>query len=75
MIVSGANNRTLLAVDLLFEAHLHIDVPMEKALAERFTQTDFRLIVLPYARYAISNVTAQMSIPPIVIPLLALQAP
>ena len=36
---------------------------------ERFVDSEFRLILVPYARQFVSSTTAQMGIPPLVIPL------
>ena len=73
LTVVGEGERLLLEVEVTFEAHLHGKKPVNKIFAEQFAQSDFRLIVLPYARYFISDITAQMSVPPIVIPLIATQ--
>jgi hypothetical protein len=59
----------VLQVQCEFEAHLHGPEPVSKAHVERFVDSEFQLILVPYARQFISSTTAQMSIPPLVIPL------
>lgn len=59
----------VLNVECEFVAHLHGPEPISKASVERFVDSEFRLILIPYARQFVSTTTAQMSIPPLVIPL------
>jgi hypothetical protein len=62
-------DRPALHVECEFEAHLHGPEPISKAYVERFVDSEFGLILVPYARQFVSATTAQMSIPPLVIPL------
>jgi hypothetical protein len=59
----------VLSVECEFEAHLHGVEPISKVFVERFVKSEFRLILVPYARQFVSSITAGMSIPPLVIPL------
>jgi hypothetical protein len=59
----------VLRVECEFEAHLHGPEPISKVSVDRFVDSEFALILVPYARQFISATTAQMSIPPLVIPL------
>lgn len=61
--------KPVLLVECEFEAHLHGPAPISKACVERFVDSEFRLILIPYARQFVTATTAQMSIPPLVIPL------
>jgi hypothetical protein len=58
-----------LVVECEFDAHLHCAEPLSKVFVERFVSAEFQLIVVPYARQFISSTTAQMGLPPLVIPL------
>jgi preprotein translocase subunit SecB len=58
-----------LSVECEFEAHLHGHEPIPKTLVERFVQSEFQLLLIPYGRQFVSTITAQMSIPPVVLPL------
>jgi hypothetical protein len=58
-----------LLVECEFEAHLHATDPISKAFVGRFVNSEFKLILVPYARQFVASVTATMSIPPLVIPL------
>jgi hypothetical protein len=59
----------VLSVECEFEAHLQGLEPISKAFVERFVKSEFRLILVPYARQFVSSITAGMSIPPLIIPL------
>lgn len=59
----------VLTVECEFEAHLHGPEPISEASVKRFVESEFRLILVPYARQFVSSVTATMSIPPLVMPL------
>jgi hypothetical protein len=60
-----------LKLSCVFEVHMHSKTPVEGAMAERFTKTDLRFILLPYARHFVTDMTGQMQIPPVVLPLAA----
>ena len=68
-IQESEQTRPVLHVECEFEAHLHGPEPISKASVERFVDSEFGLILVPYARQFVSATTAQMSIPPLVIPL------
>lgn len=61
--------QTALEIECIFEVHMHAAPPFESTMAERFTKTDLRFILLPYARHFVTDATGQMQIPPIVLPL------
>lgn len=63
------DSKPVVSVECEFEAHLHGKEPISRACVERFVEQDFRLILIPFARQLVSSTTAQMSIPPLVIPL------
>jgi hypothetical protein len=65
----SAEAKPVLLVECEYEAHLHGPEPLSVAFIERFVGSEFQLILVPYARQFISSTTAQMSIPPVVIPL------
>ena len=62
-------SRPVVTIECEFEAHLHGEKPLNAAFVERFVGSAFQLIVIPYARLFVSSVSAQMSIPPLVLPL------
>jgi preprotein translocase subunit SecB len=59
----------LLTVECAFEAHFHTKGGPDKEFAKRFTESEFRLVVWPYFRQFVSDMTARMYIPPIIPPL------
>ena len=61
-----------LTIECSFAGHFHSSTSeVRRELADRFTQSELRLILWPYFRELVSNLTAKMSIPPILIPLSA----
>jgi len=59
-----------LRVACSFEVHIHATGnPIPRTMVERFTAAELRLILLPYARQFVSSITAQMQIPPVILPL------
>jgi preprotein translocase subunit SecB len=59
-----------LTIECGFQGHFHCgasEVPRE--FVDRFTQSELRIILWPYFREFVNDITAKMSIPPILIPL------
>jgi preprotein translocase subunit SecB len=63
-------DRVALKIECVFEVHMQASSSVEPSMAERFSKSDLRFIVLPYARHFVTDVTGQMQIPPIVLPLI-----
>lgn len=61
-----------IAVECTYVAHFHCDgCEVTREFAERFTQSELRLVVWPYFRQFVNDATARMAIQPIVIPFSA----
>jgi preprotein translocase subunit SecB len=61
---------TALTIECEFAGHFHCgDSELSHELADRFTQSELRIILWPYFREFVNDITAKMSIPPILIPL------
>lgn len=59
-------------VECMYVAHFHCDgCEITREFAERFTQSELRLVVWPYFRQFVNDATARMAIQPIVIPFSA----
>jgi hypothetical protein len=58
-----------LKIDFVLDVHIHGKALMEKAYVERFTDSELGIILTPYARHFVTNITGQMAIPPVVLPL------
>jgi preprotein translocase subunit SecB len=59
-------------VECTYVAHFHCDgCEITRDLAERFTQSELRLVVWPYFRQFVNDATSRMAIQPIVIPFSA----
>lgn len=59
-----------LKLECTFEAHFHGPKSIAPDEANRFLQTYFKIISWPYFRQFVSDMTARMSIAPLVLPLL-----
>ncbi len=60
-------------VECTYIAHFHCDgCEITKALAERFTKSELRIVVWPYFRQFVNDATSRMAIQPIVIPFSAI---
>jgi Preprotein translocase subunit SecB len=65
-----ATSKRALAVECEFVGHFHCSVSeFPRDFADRFTQAELRLILWPYFREFVNNITGKMSIPPVLIPL------
>lgn len=69
VITDDAKEKTALTIKCEYQAHIHTAGKVSRELAERFTQSDFRLMVWPYFRQLVTDMSARMSVPPIVIPI------
>jgi hypothetical protein len=69
LTISDPSKKPALAIECVFEVHMHGNPPVRRELAERFTSSELRLILTPFFRHFITTTMAQMVIPPIIIPL------
>lgn len=59
-------------VECTYVAHLHcVGCQITRELAERFTESELRLVVWPYFRQFVNDATSRMAIRPVVIPFSA----
>jgi preprotein translocase subunit SecB len=68
-ISESQKSKPALIIDFVFLTHIHGQSPVSKQHAERFCNSELRLLLVPYARQFVSSLSSQMSIPPIVLPL------
>ena len=68
-IAESPKAETIVSAKCVFDAHIHGDAPILPEHAERFANSELRLILMPYARQFFTGITGQMSIPPVVLPL------
>jgi len=67
--VISEQSRTLqLWVSATFELHFH-GAPLDPEFIRRFCDSEIRLIVWPYFREYVGNISARMHVPPFVLPL------
>ncbi len=58
-----------LKMEFVFEVHMHATASVWKEGAERFVESELRLLLIPHARQFVLNMCGQMGIPPVVLPL------
>jgi hypothetical protein len=68
-IAEGTKSAPALTIQCTYETHFHCRAPVQKNLAERFTASELRLVLWPYFRELVFDLSGKMSIPPITIPL------
>jgi len=62
------NKELLLRVDCTFRSHFHTGTKNFDAMARRFVSSEFKLIIWPYFRQFVTDVTARMGIAPVLVP-------
>lgn len=68
LAVRNKADKTALRVECVFEAHFHPAKLLTRSFAERFVESELRLVVWPYFRQFVFDITARMWIPPVLIP-------
>ena len=68
LTISNLESDPFVSISCTFEAHVHASSAFPQEFAERFAQSELRLVLTPYARNFISDLTARMAIPPVTIP-------
>jgi preprotein translocase subunit SecB len=56
-------------VSATYELHFHGDSPLAPKFIKRFCESEIKLIVWPYFREYIGNISSRMHIPPFILPL------
>jgi preprotein translocase subunit SecB len=68
-VVDKNTSSVAFSVTCQFVGHFHFEGVVDVEHAEKFAQSELRLIVWPYFRQYVSDLTARMSLPPLIIPL------
>jgi len=68
-VAERAKSTPALFIQCTYETHFHCKAPVRRDLAERFTASELRLVLWPYFRELVFDLSGKMSIPPITIPL------
>ena len=67
-MTGGKSKAHLIKIAATYDLHFHAK-PIPKVFLDRFCHSDVRLIVWPYFREYVSDVSARMYIPPMILPL------
>jgi preprotein translocase subunit SecB len=71
VVMTGGKTKAptpLIKISATYDLHFHAEL-IPKPLLQRFCNSDVRLIVWPYFREYVSDVSARMYIPPMILPL------
>lgn len=69
-IHDASSDHEALRVECAFEGHIHATPPLRKEYAERFATSDLRVVMWPYMRQMVSDMTMRMAILPIFLPII-----
>lgn len=67
--VQARTGAPLLKLSCCFEAHFHTSKSVNNKFVRQFAEADISLIVWPYFRQFVSDMTSRMAIPPLTVPL------
>jgi hypothetical protein len=56
-------------MECIYETHFHGEAPIRREDAERFIDSELKLVLIPHARQFFYSLGGQMSIQPIIVPL------
>lgn len=70
-IFSKTDAHPALVVACTIEAHFHTPKNTPREFADRFASSELKLVLIPYFRSYVTDLTARMAIAPIVVPLSA----
>lgn len=68
-ILSKADKTELVSVECQYSSHFHARTRVDKHEADRFANAEAKIVVWPYFRQLVTDLSARMFIPPIIIPL------
>lgn len=68
IVAHPESKETVLQIECSFGAHFHTDSKDFEDMARRFVSSEFKLIIWPYFRQFVTDVTSRMSIAPVVVP-------
>jgi hypothetical protein len=70
-VTERGREEPLLLIECVIAAHLHAPVDsMDREHAKRFAESEAGVLLWPYFREFVTNVTGRMAIPPMTVPLL-----
>jgi hypothetical protein len=65
---SPKDDQPLLRITAQYELHFHAKAPVANTDTDRFAESEARLLIWPYFREFVSNTTARMHVPPVLLP-------
>lgn len=69
-ILNTQSDSRVLSVRCTYEAHFHCDKCDEhRGFAQRFTDSELRIVMWPYFRQFVNDMSGRMAVPPILVPL------
>jgi hypothetical protein len=68
-IFSTKDNGELLKIGCQYSTHFHARSRVDERAAKRFANAEAKIIIWPYFRQLVTDLSARMYIPPIIVPL------
>jgi preprotein translocase subunit SecB len=68
-ILSTSDNSELLKIVCQYSSHFHARTRVDERAAHRFANAEAKIIIWPYFRQLVTDLSARMYIPPIIVPL------
>lgn len=68
-ILSTSDNSEVLKIACQYSTHFHASARVDERVANRFANAEAKIVLWPYFRQLVSDLSAQMYIPPIIVPL------
>jgi hypothetical protein len=68
-ILSTKDDDELLKIACQYSCHFHARTRVDERAAQRFANAEARIIIWPYFRQLVTDLSARMYIPPIIVPL------
>jgi preprotein translocase subunit SecB len=63
------SRKAVLEIVAEYGAHFHAKPPIDRELAEQFTHSDLRIILWPFFRQHVFDITGKMAVAPVTLPL------
>ena len=68
-VKSSKEKKNLLEIKCTFSAHFHASADCNSVMADRFANSEAKIILWPYFRSLVADLVGKLQVPPITIPL------
>jgi hypothetical protein len=68
-ILSKSDNSELVRIACQYSSHFHASIRVDKRVAQKFANAEAKIVIWPYFRQLVSDISGRMHIPPVIVPL------